>query len=57
MDKTLPLVVAPFCMMIPFVGYLFTPIALILIVVEAIMLFSQKSRLGDRMAGTMVIKK
>jgi uncharacterized RDD family membrane protein YckC len=58
MLRNLPLIAAPVCMIIPVLGYfLFAPVALIVVLVEAVMLLSQGSRLGDKMAGTVVVKK
>lgn len=58
MLRNLPLIAAPVCMMIPVLGYfLCGPVALIVVLVEAIMLLSQGSRLGDKMAGTAVVKR
>jgi uncharacterized RDD family membrane protein YckC len=56
--RNLTLIPAPACMIIPLIGYLLvTPVAFIVILVEAIMLLSQGSRLGDKLAGTVVVKK
>lgn len=55
--RNLPLIAAPLCMLIPLLGYVLTvPVALVVILVEGIMLLSQGSRLGDKMAGTLVVK-
>lgn len=56
--RNLPLIAAPLCMLIPFLGYvLVVPVGAIVLLVEGIMLLSQGSRLGDKMAGTVVVKK
>ena len=56
--RNLPLIAAPLCMLIPLLGYILVgPVALIVILVEGIMLLSQGTRLGDKMAGTVVLKK
>ncbi len=55
--RNLPLVVAPGLMMIPLLGYLLAiPAGLIVVVAEAIVLLTQGNHLGDRLAGTTVIK-
>lgn len=56
--RNLTLIPVPLCMIIPLIGYvLVTPVAVIVILVEAIMLLSQGARLGDKLAGTVVVKK
>lgn len=56
--RNLPLIAAPLCMLIPILGYvLVLPVGAIVLLVEGIMLLSQGSRLGDKMAGTVVVKK
>ena len=56
--RNLPLIAAPLCMLIPFLGYvLVIPVGVIVLLVEGIMLLSQGSRLGDKMAGTVVVKR
>lgn len=58
MLRNLPLIAAPACMLIPFLGYfLFGPVAIIVVLIEGILLLSQGSRLGDKMAGTVVVRK
>lgn len=58
MLRNLPLILAPTCMLIPLLGYVFAgPLALIVILVEGIMLLTQGVRLGDRLAGTTVVRK
>jgi uncharacterized RDD family membrane protein YckC len=56
--RNVPLIFGPLCMLVPILGYIFAiPIAMIVVFVEAIMLLSQGDRLGDRLAGTTVVKK
>lgn len=56
--RNLPLIAAPAVMMVPILGYfLVIPTSAIVTLVEGVLLISQGSRLGDRMAGTMVVKK
>jgi uncharacterized RDD family membrane protein YckC len=56
--RNLPLIAAPLCMLIPLLGYVLAlPIGAIVILVEGVMLLSQGSRLGDKLAGTTVVKK
>ncbi|HEX7288568.1 MAG TPA: RDD family protein [Candidatus Angelobacter sp.] len=56
--RNLPLIAAPLCMIIPLLGYFVTiPVALIVVLVEGTLLLSQGSRLGDKMAGTVVVRK
>jgi uncharacterized RDD family membrane protein YckC len=58
MLRNFPLIAAPLCMLIPFLNYfLVLPVGGIVVLVEGIMLLSQGSRLGDKMAGTVVVKK
>jgi uncharacterized RDD family membrane protein YckC len=55
--RNLPIAAGPAFMIIPLLGYfLAPPVAFVLILVEAILLLSQGSRLGDRLAGTIVVK-
>jgi uncharacterized RDD family membrane protein YckC len=56
--RNLPLIAAPVVMMIPILGYfLAIPTSVIVTLIEGVLLLSQGSRLGDRIAGTVVVKK
>ena len=56
--RNLPLILGPVCMLIPFLGYMLAPpVALTAILVEEILLLSQGNRLGDRLAGTVILRK
>ncbi len=56
--RNLTLIPAPLCMIIPLIGYILViPVASVVILVEGIMLLSQGSRLGDKLAGTVVVRK
>ena len=45
-------------MIIPFLGYVLAPsVAGLIILIEAVLLLTQGDRVGDRLAGTTVIKK
>lgn len=56
--RNLPLAVGPAFFIIPVLGYLIgPPIALLAILIEAILVVTQGERLGDRLAGTVVVKK
>ena len=56
--RNLPLALGPAFLIIPFLGYFLGPAtAGVTVLVEAIMLLSQGERVGDRIAGTTVVKK
>ena len=56
--RNLPLALGPAFLIIPFLGYFLAPAtAGVTVLVEAIMLLSQGERVGDRIAGTTVVKK
>jgi uncharacterized RDD family membrane protein YckC len=56
--RNLPLMIAPVLFMIPFIGYILgSSVSIIVILVESIMLLTQGERLGDKLAGTIVVKK
>ena len=56
--RNLPIAVGPMCMLIPVLGYILTgPVAGIMVLTEAVMLLTQGERLGDRLAGTTVVRK
>jgi len=56
--RNLPLALGPAFLIIPFLGYFLGPAtAGVTMLVEAIMLLSQGERVGDRIAGTTVVKK
>ena len=56
--RNLPLAIGPAFLIIPVLGYfLGPPIAGLIILIEGILILAQGERLGDRIAGTMVMKK
>lgn len=56
--RNVPLCVGPFLLIVPIVGYALAGIvSFIAVIVEIIMLTTQRERLGDRMAGTTVRPK
>ncbi len=56
--RNAPLALGPILMTIPLLGYLLgPPIAGIMILVEGISLMAQGERIGDRLAGTAVVRK
>jgi len=56
--RNIPLALGPAFLIIPFLGYFLGPAtAGVTMLVEAIMLLSQGERVGDRIAGTTVVKK
>jgi uncharacterized RDD family membrane protein YckC len=56
--RNLPLAIGPAFLIIPILGYVLGPaIAFIAVLVETILVLSNGERLGDRIAGTTVIKK
>jgi uncharacterized RDD family membrane protein YckC len=56
--RNLPLVVGPGLMIIPMLGYVLGPgAALVIIVIEAVCLLATGERMGDKLAGTVVVMK
>lgn len=56
--RNLPLMIGPALLVIPFAGYILGPmVAGIVILVEGILVLGDGSRLGDRLAGTKVVKR
>jgi uncharacterized RDD family membrane protein YckC len=56
--RNLPLVIAPILLIIPVIGMVLGPsVAIVVIVAEVILILSKGERLGDMMAGTVVVKK
>jgi uncharacterized RDD family membrane protein YckC len=56
--RNLPLAVGPAFLIIPFLGYLLGPaVSCIAVLVEGILVLTGGERLGDKIAGTTVIKK
>jgi len=56
--RNVPLMVGPACLIIPVLGYILAPpVAGIAVLVEGVLVLTQGSRLGDRLAGTVVVKK
>ncbi len=56
--RNIPLCVGHFLFAIPFIGYIIgLPIIIIVNLTEVIMLLTQGHRLGDRLAGTTVVRK
>jgi uncharacterized RDD family membrane protein YckC len=56
--RNLPLIAGPLCLLIPFLGYfLVAPVAGTVVLIEGILVLTQGSRLGDRLAGTVLVKK
>lgn len=55
--RNLPLALGPGLLIIPLLGYVLAPIvASLLVFTEIVMLVTQGHRLGDRLAGTTVVK-
>jgi uncharacterized RDD family membrane protein YckC len=56
--RNLPLCIGPFLLAVPIAGYVLGPtVASLAFLIELIMLLTQGSRLGDKFAGTVVVKK
>jgi uncharacterized RDD family membrane protein YckC len=55
--RNVPIAIAPALLIIPVLGYILAPIGSILVLIEAIMLLTQGDRIGDKLAGTTVVKK
>jgi len=56
--RNLPLIIGPAMMVIPLLGYVFGPgAAFVCILIEAISLLATGERLGDKIAGTVVVKR
>ena len=56
--RNLPLAVGPGLLIIPLLGYVLAPVvALLLVCTEIVMLLTQGSRFGDRLAGTTVARR
>jgi len=56
--RNIPLTLGPFLVAIPLIGYIIgPPVALISLVVEVILLMTQGSRLGDKIARTAVMRR
>jgi uncharacterized RDD family membrane protein YckC len=56
--RNLPLIAGPLCLLIPVLGYfLVVPVAGTVVLIEGILVLTQGSRLGDRLAGTVVVKR
>lgn len=56
--RNLPLAIGPALLIIPLLGYVVGPsVAVIIVLTEAILLLSQGDRIGDRLAGTTVVRK
>ncbi len=56
--RNVPLAIGPFLLIIPLLGYVLAPVAGgIVILVETILIITQGERLGDKLAGTRVVKK
>lgn len=56
--RNIPLAIGPAFLIIPILGYVLAPsISFIVILIEGIMTLTQGERLGDRLAGTAVVKK
>jgi uncharacterized RDD family membrane protein YckC len=56
--RNLPLAVGPAFLIIPFLGYILGPaVSCIAVLVEGILVLTGGERLGDKIAGTTVIKK
>lgn len=56
--RNIPLAIGPLLLIIPLLGYILAPpVSFIVLIIEAIMLLTQGERLGDKLAGTVVVKK
>jgi uncharacterized RDD family membrane protein YckC len=56
--RNLPLAVGPGLLIIPLLGYVLAPVvAFLLVCTEVVMLVTQGNRLGDRLAGTTVVRR
>jgi uncharacterized RDD family membrane protein YckC len=56
--RNVPLALAPALLFIPLIGpFLAAPTGFVVVVVEAIGVLSQAQRIGDRLAGTMVVAR
>jgi len=56
--RNVPIALGPSLLVIPFLGLIVGPsVAFVSTVIETIFLFTQGERLGDRWAGTVVLKK
>jgi len=56
--RNVPIAIGPGLLIIPLLGYVLAPIfAFLLISTEVVMLLTQRNRLGDRLAGTTVIRR
>jgi uncharacterized RDD family membrane protein YckC len=56
--RNLPIAFGPSLLIIPFLGYAIAPvISGLIILTEVIMVSSQNERLGDRLAGTTVVRR
>jgi uncharacterized RDD family membrane protein YckC len=56
--RNVPMIVGPVLMMIPFAGLVIGPsISVLIILVETVLLFTKRERMGDMLAGTTVVKK
>jgi uncharacterized RDD family membrane protein YckC len=56
--RNLPIAFGPALLVIPVFGYVIAPtVAFLIILTEVIMLATQKERLGDRLAGTTVVRR
>ena len=54
--RNLPFVIGPAIMVLPVIGYVGIVINMVLVLGESIFLLSQGSRMGDKLAGTTVVK-
>lgn len=55
--RNIPIAIGPAMLIIPMIGYVLSPIGSILILIEMIMLLTQGDRMGDRLAGTTVVRR
>jgi len=56
--RNLPLMVGPALLLIPLLGYFLGPsVTGIIVFVEGILVLSNGSRIGDRLAGTVIVKR
>jgi len=56
--RNLPLAVGPAMMIIPLLGYVLAPsAAVVIMLIEAICLLAMSERIGDKIAGTVVVVK
>lgn len=56
--RNIPLAIGPSLLIIPLLGYLLgPPVACVMVLVETILLLAQGERLGDKLAGTTVVRK